>query len=534
MDSTETSDYTIWKATENIKRPTSHVPPIRKPDRSWAKSDQDKADTFALHLEDQFKPNEITSSIKPNPVPKCYNACIELFTPLMVAKEIDKMNCKKSPGHDGITGRMLRELPRRGILYLTLIFNAIIISNYFPESWKLAKIIVVLKPGKPAEEPSSYRPISLLTAISKLFERLLMIRLNPIIQENKLFPIFQYGFRRMHAITEQAHSVAKLASIALEDKSYCCGVFLDVAQAFDRVWHDGLLHKLQLFLPLHYVKVFESYLTNRKFYVCFNEFKSSIHKIRAGVPQGSVVGPVLYNLYTADIPISDHVENSVFADDTAILTNDKDLNTATNRLQKHIDKLSSWTTQWKIALNTNKSVHINFTLRKEKPIPLVLHGAVIPYQTTVKYLGVHFDQRLTWRDHIMAKTKTAGLKFRAYYWLMGKHSSLSLENKRLMYMMIIRPTWSYAAPVWSTASQSNINILERRQNITIRSMVNVYRYTKNADLLNDFNIPTARETIRSLSDNYEQRLHKHPNTRAIELLDSSSDTHRLKRPRLLF
>ena len=93
----------------------------------------------------------------------------------------------------------------------------------------------------------------------------------------------------------------------------------------------------------------------------------------------------------------------------------------------------------------------------------------------------------------MAKAKAAGLKYRSYYWLMGKYSPLSLENKRLMYLMVIRPTWSYAAPVWCTASQSNISILERRQNTIVRSMLNVYRYTCNADLLKDLNILTAQK-----------------------------------------
>jgi hypothetical protein len=174
---------------------------------------------------------------------------------------INNLKPKSSPGYDLITGKILQELPPAGIKYLTQIFKAAMLTGYFPAQWKIAKIIHHLKPGKPPNEPMSYTPISLLPILSKVNEKLLLHRLLPIIKNRRLLPDHQFGFRQRHSTIHQTHRMMHKINEALETKQYCSAAFLDISQAFDRVWHTGLLHKLRRFL-LNYYLILKSYLHN--------------------------------------------------------------------------------------------------------------------------------------------------------------------------------------------------------------------------------------------------------------------------------
>ncbi|RZF44126.1 hypothetical protein LSTR_LSTR013198 [Laodelphax striatellus] len=138
--------------------------------------------------------------------------------------------------------------------------NAVFRLKYVPDYWKIAEVIMIPKPGKTPHEVTSYRPISLLPVISKLFEKLLLKRLKPIIESKELIPKHQFGFREKHTTIEQVHRITNVIEMALEEKKICSAVFLDVAQAFDKVWHKGLLSKLRTMLPVEYTQILESYL----------------------------------------------------------------------------------------------------------------------------------------------------------------------------------------------------------------------------------------------------------------------------------
>jgi len=196
---------------------------------------------------------------------------------------------------------------------------------------------MIPKPGKPPHEAASYRPISLLPVMSKLFEKLLIKRLKPVIERKNLIPNHQFGFRSKHSTIDQVHRITNSVENALEEKKVCSAVFLDVAQAFDKVWHEGLNYKLRTILPKQYAEILESYLGERFFRIKQGGAYSELKEIKAGVPQGSVLGPVLYLLYTSDLPVLESSTVATFADDTAILAIVSSNEESTEKLQTAIN-----------------------------------------------------------------------------------------------------------------------------------------------------------------------------------------------------
>src|SRR6266576_7305159 len=317
----EDKDYSLWKATRRFKRPCLQIPPLKNQNGQWVRKDQEKAELFAQHLASVFTPNNIQSDINPviNLRP---NRFIKLFTPMEIAREIDtNINPKKASGIDNISPAVLKELSRKGVVMLTYLFNACLWLNHVPLVFKIAQIIMLQKPGKPPNEVSSYRPISLLPSISELFEKLLLKRLKPLIEDK--IPDFQFGFRNKHATIEQVQRVTTEIERALEEKKFCSTVFLDVSQAFDCVWHKGLIHKLSLVLPGNLCLLIQSYLADPTFSVAHEDARSQSYTIQAGVPQGSVLRPILYNLYTVDIPTTEDTTIATFADDTVAMASNE-------------------------------------------------------------------------------------------------------------------------------------------------------------------------------------------------------------------
>ena len=190
---------------------------------------------------------------------------------------------------------------------------------------------------------------------------------------------------------------------------------------------------------------------------------TKLYKFQAGVPQGSVLGPILYLLYTADIPIMEENLIGTYADDTAILASHSNPAAASFLLQHNLNMVSKWLKKWHIKANESKSVHVTFSTRHRVCPPVTLNGVEIPMAEEAKYLGIHLDRRLTWRNHIFAIQKQLSHQLRKTYWLIGGKSKLSLENKLLLYKCTIKPTWTYGIQLWGTAANSNTEILQRFQ-----------------------------------------------------------------------
>jgi hypothetical protein len=199
----------------------------------------------------------------------------------------------------------------------------------------------------------------------------------------------------------------------MDGRRYCSAVFLDIGHILDKVWHTRLLYKLKLHLPHTIYSIFKSYLADRHFYVKLHDARTTLYPILSGVPQGSVLGPIVLFIYKADIPTTRVTEMATFADDTAILASHVDPISASRNLQILLGNLQTWFRKWKLKGNEIKSVHVTFTLNRDVCPAVTLNGVTIPQADDTKYLGMHLDKRLTWRKHIFTKRKQLELKIQA-------------------------------------------------------------------------------------------------------------------------
>lgn len=289
------------------------------------------------------------------------------------------------------------------------------------------------------------------------------------------------------------HRVADAISTSLERKQYCSCVFLDISQAFDRIWHDGLLFKLRNCLPLPLFLLIKSYLSDRYFQTRVGSSTSEMSLIQAGVPQGGILSPLLFNIYASDQPTTQDTLVADFADDKAIIGVHENHLIASSNLQIHLDLISQWYSRWRIKLNHNKSVHTTFTLKHGTCPPVSVDNIPIPSSDTVKYLGLTLDKRLTWKQHIRSKRLTLNSRSRSLKHLLSKNKFTKLETKLLIYKSLLKPIWTYGLQLWGSAKKTNINKIQTFQNITLRKIANAPPYVSNLTLHNDMRMKTVEE-----------------------------------------
>lgn len=411
---------------------------------------------------------------------------------------------------------MVKLFPASLILLMTSIFNAAFSNNIFPQSWKEATVIGIPKPGKPKSEPTSYRPISLLNVFGKIYERLLYARLRDFADSHRLIPDEQFGFRAKHSCVHQVHRIVEHIGAGFQNNLMTGALFFDVAKAFDKVWHNGLLYKLYtLGVPDRLVRIIRDYLSNRSFRYRIDGALSSPHPIKAGVPQGSVLAPLLFSLYTSDIPtMKGKTKLALFADDTALYRTGRSPSAITRDLQSAADALGAWFRKWRIEVNPDKSAAIVFSRHGTKhPLfrPIRMLGSQIPWELTTKYLGVTLDKNLTFRPHIKRVRKHATYVLSRLHYLVNARSKLSLKYKVRLYTACIRPIMTYASVVFAHVPGHRLQTLQALQNRFMRGAAGAPWFMRNDQLHVDFKLPTIRQYMKQASVRYFDSAPRHPN-----------------------
>ena len=368
--------------------------------------------------------------------------------------------------------------------------------------------------------------------MSKIFEKLLMARLLQYLEP--IIPPTQFGFRPAHSCAQQLHRVVDEILDTYEEKNVCLGLFLDTEKAFDRVWHDGLLAKLKPHLPDTLFLILASYLSKRTFSVKCEDAVSKSYQITAGVPQGSVLGPLLYLVYAHDYPIGDSVKIAHYADDVAALAKGISSEQAHSRLQELANQVEQWCSDWRVKVNASKSHLVQFTYRKRISHPqITIGGCAVPYTPETKYLGLILDEKLVWNSHISSTVQKTRTRMYALQHLL-KSPSLNLHSKKLIYLLLIRPVWQYGSVIWGSASDSQIKRVQTVQNRILRLITGAPWYVKNSTIHNDLDIPEVKDVIQRNYERHHQRLSSHSNDLLTSITENPPPLRverRLKRKR---
>jgi hypothetical protein len=531
-------DGSLWKLAKAIRRTKNSIPPLDDAGISVTR-DCDKAEllsksfqkhhTLTQHYNHIPTHNKVNRSIKIiTKTPTNSTKNIKLVHPCEIQNIIRNLKNKKAPGRDSIDNITIKQLPFKALVSLSKIFNACLLTGYFPEYWKTANVIPILKPDKSSKNPANYRPISLLCTLSKILEKIIYTRLLKVV--NKKLINEQFGFRTGHSTTQQLTRLTEHVTKNFNMKRSTGMVCLDIEKAFDTVWHDGLIHKLLINkIPNYLILIIKSYLTRRKLVVSVNNELSSPKIIAAGVPQGSLLGPLLFSIYINDIPIPKNCHIALYADDTACFTSSKKPDTILKNLEFAIKTMTEHFTKWKIQINQTKTDAIFFSVRKHKPSSdlKIPSGESLKWQSVIKYLGVTFDKRMRWAPHIEAAKCKAMRGISSIYPIFNRHSSLSTLNKIKLYRALILPLLTYASPVWNNASNTNLSKLQVIQNKSLKIIYNTPIYTNLKKLHAIYNIPFVTDITNKLTSRFYERItNNHTNT----LVKSLGDYNKMSIP----
>ena len=297
---------------------------------------------------------------------------------------------KHSKDCDDINMYVLSKVTDQIVKPLVHIFNLSFSSGIFPSEMKTAKVIPVFKSGNRSDF-SNYRPISLLSQFSKILEKLFNLRLEQFLISNEILSNCQYGFRSCMSTVHAALELIESISTAVDNKKHCAGVFIDLKKAFDTVNHDLLVKKLFFYGIRGTANAWlNNYLTNRNQYVIADDHSSGMRLITCGVPQGSVLGPVLFLLYINDIcNVSNLLKFVLFADDTNIFCSSTSLHDLQDTINRELDKLFVWFSVNRLSLNLGKTNYMLFRSRPpDNELALKINNVVLPRVAATKFLGI--------------------------------------------------------------------------------------------------------------------------------------------------
>ena len=332
----------------------------------------------------------------------------------------------------------------------------------FPSIWKNANVSPLLKKGD-ASELNNYRPISLLSCVGKVMEKAVFKYTFNYIRDNNLIYNLQSGFMPGHCTTHQLVHLYHAFCDALDKKKKVRLVVGDISKAFDRVWHAGILHKLtNMGITGSLNDWYSNYLTDRKQRVVINGYSSEYGNIEAGVPQGSVLGPLLFLIFINDITEGLETKISLYADDSLIYMTSNSPITNKDALDRDLIRIECWAKQWLVTFSPEKTCDMTLSLRPTAiaPTPLVFSGTDLKSVTVHKHLGLTFSSDLKWKNHIDDICTRAERRLSQLHALRFKLNRKTLET---LYMSYIRPIVEYSDVVFTNFSDGDNNRIEKIQ-----------------------------------------------------------------------
>ena len=512
-----------WRIAKRMRNGPTKSSPILRPDGTTAVDPVDKAeivaDTFlALH-----EPGRVFDAVRDAPIVDVVNRWLaqtanveERPFPPFTSEELIGVVARwrpfKCPGLEGIQNVLLKHFPMSFFDVVVNLFNAIVVTRCWPSVWKHAKLIALLKRGKPAQVASSYRPIALLPALSKALERLINDRLVVAMSEKELLQDWQFGFRYGHSAPQAAMRLFNVLKANKERKLISAALLLDVEAAFPSLWREGLLYQMiEDDIPAYIIHTLNAFLTDRSFVVATSGVLSSRRHHDNGMPQGSCLSPSCYAYHISKLRTPSCVQPFLFADDTAAAAGRKqaravvtDLNKAHESIVDHYDK-------WRIKVNSGKTEVLWVPpdgKRCRRPVgdSVRLGNVVVPTSNLVRYLGLWIDAKVKFNRHAQTVRDKGATVLAALYPLMSSNSGLSPKNKLLLYKTCVRPIVSYACPIWHpVVARTHKAKLQILQNRAIKQSLGYVRRTPTADIHEESGMSMVDEYLESLSSRFFER-----------------------------
>lgn len=444
---------------------------------------------------------------------------------------IKQTSRNSSPGNDDISYLLLKHLPNTALNKLLKFYNYIWSQEKIAPQWKESIIIPIPKPGADKTNPSSYRPIALTSAICKIHERLVTTRLVWLLETNDIINPSQSAYRKQRCTLDHLFRLQDTINKSINNKAHTVGIFFDFSKAFDMLWKNGLIYKLnRLGITGRINNWINDFLTNRKIRVKLNNTLSTETTLENGTPQGSVISPILFLIMVNDYPIppDNSICTSLFADDSAIWSSGRNLDSIISKLKPQVEAICTWCNTWGFKLNENKTTAIIFSKSRNAQnttIPIVINGKQITTGRNIKFLGVTFDQTLTWREHIKNIVDKTKSKINLLRSVTGQKWGANKTTLLRIYRTIIRPKLEYAFELFYTASKSTLKQIDTLHNTCLRICCGAMKSTATDVLQNECGeLPTDLRR-KSAILKYAAKISASKTNPAAELLQDSWQNH---------
>lgn len=463
----------MWRIQRNFKKPIVKLPNITgcSTERETIDKLVDTAIVKDAEISEDDEGTEKTTPFQP----------LDLTSGREVQLALSKFKNKKAPGLDGIKADALKLGGEVFIEAFVPLANFVLSTGYFPMKWKTGVCIFLHKDGKDHRLAPSYRPITLLNIMGKLCERLILSRLNATV--NRLQPTYQHGFTRARGTGTQILRTGKLITDALADDESIAMISTDLSKAFDSINHKGLIKKLQnKEVSNNIIKIIENYLEGRNLRGRFRTTTTEDKPIHNGVPQGSILGPVIFNLYVHDIwDIQDRIKGlklSQYADDLCILNRAPNPDHATMRAEWAAEMIIDYYTRWGLKCNIEKTECIMFSKKKKYRPTVKLKEQTLQYQKQIRYLGVIFDKHMKMNQHTEKVVKKLKQIRGALGPIIGYNAKTDLETKLAIIQACILPLMDYGVvQLLPRYSSTNLSKIERQYRLALKNAAQLPRRT---------------------------------------------------------
>uniref|UniRef100_A0A3B5QMN0 Reverse transcriptase domain-containing protein n=1 Tax=Xiphophorus maculatus TaxID=8083 RepID=A0A3B5QMN0_XIPMA len=430
-----------------------------------------------------------------------YMSTLDMNITMKEIKTVLKGTGYSAPGEDQLCYAMFRQIPEVTLKLILKLFNKIWKEGSIPNSWKRAIILPFNKPGKDPTCPNNYRPIVLTSHFSKWMEKIIVNRLGYYLEKNNLINGYQCGFRTgrstMDALTRVSNEIEK----ALKMKELMIIVFFDIEKAYDSLWKEGLLIKMkQMGIGGRMYNWIANFLLDRKIRVKIGNDYSKEFNVENGIPQGSAISPILFNIMINDIfyDTDKCIKSALYADDGVIWMKGKNIKYVVGNIKKAISKVEKWSYEWGFKLSASKSCYMVVTKKRNINIETItLYGQTLERVTEYKYLGLWLDSTYSWKTHLdnlETKYKKVINLLKA---VAGNNWGADRQSLLSIYRALMRSIIDYGSIIYGAAAKTSLQKIDRLQCRALRICTGAAKTTPiNALLIETGETPLEMRRIK--------------------------------------